>query len=261
MNIFLVHACPCRVHDVQSCLTKGGEMLQVGGTAPYAPSRTVVAVIRAKRDNPKMFVFDAEALSGLNVSDSLIPRTLQAVKLLGLITEDGSTTPLFEHLVSDRALLSRRMADLLRDAYAPIFATIDPATASTEELELAFEIFRPAGQRGRMVTFFQAMLRIFHVKFDSSMEPERTDPKETLSRDFVYMEAKSLSSDALQKRGSRSAQNERIVAARSTTSKAVQLSSGGAVTLLLNIDLFTLSKEDRDFVISLVDTIANYESK
>ena len=38
----------------------------------------------------------------------------------------------------------------------------------------------------------------------------------------------------------------------------VALASGGEVTLSLNVDLFQLSKEDRDFVLNLVDTMKTY---
>jgi len=39
----------------------------------------------------------------------------------------------------------------------------------------------------------------------------------------------------------------------------VTLASGGDVTLAINVDLFQLSKEDREFVLSLVDMVKGYE--
>ena len=41
----------------------------------------------------------------------------------------------------------------------------------------------------------------------------------------------------------------------------VTLTSGGDVTLAVNVDLFRLSREDRDFVLKLVDIVKGYNKK
>ena len=46
------------------------------------------------------------------------------------------------------------MQALLRAAYRPIFAFVDPATASHDEIRDAFRGFTPVGQQQRMVTLF-----------------------------------------------------------------------------------------------------------
>ena len=40
----------------------------------------------------------------------------------------------------------------------------------------------------------------------------------------------------------------------------LKLSSGGAVNIALDVDLFTLSRSDREFVIDLVDRITEYRA-
>lgn len=46
-----------------------------------------------------------------------------------------------------------------------------------------------------------------------------------------------------------------------TNEQTVKLQSGGEVTLKVSIDLFTLNKNDRDFVLELIDSLKEYNEK
>ena len=65
---------------------------------------------------------NAANLSRLSVTDSIVPRTLQAFRLLDLLDEDGNATQAlldFKQAPSDT--YRERLAETLRAAYAPIF--------------------------------------------------------------------------------------------------------------------------------------------
>jgi len=71
--------------------------LQVGGRAPYAPGKTIIALLEKQRavGLPKI---DKLRLSQQGVSESLVPRTLASLVTLGFIAEDGGLTPEFDRL-------------------------------------------------------------------------------------------------------------------------------------------------------------------
>lgn len=124
--------------------------------APYCPPATLLMVLRTfrKRDVPAQI--DKPMLVQLGVPEGgLVNRTWNALQYLGLIDADGETTPTFRAL---RYATDDQYPDALRKviekAYEGIFAIIDPATASEQQLNNAFHPYSPLGQRSRMVTLF-----------------------------------------------------------------------------------------------------------
>jgi hypothetical protein len=96
-------------------------------------------------------------LARFGVSESLVPRTVQSLRLLELIEDDGNPTDALRTMAkagSDE--LQERVAAHLRSVYSDVFALIDgaPASATPEALEKAFRSYTPAGQLARMVGLF-----------------------------------------------------------------------------------------------------------
>src|SRR5205823_3363705 len=88
-------------------------------------------------------------------TDSLAPRTLQTLKLLNLIDDDGHPTDEFVELrkvPSDQ--YKERLASLLRVAYADLLAHVDPTKDEYERIREGFRVYNPPGLRDRMVTLF-----------------------------------------------------------------------------------------------------------
>jgi hypothetical protein len=127
--------------------------------APYAPPAAVLSVITRHRERGLTPPFDASVLERVvGVSPSLIPRTLQALKLLDLMDEDSRPTPALEDLrkaPSDQ--YKDRLAAILTAAYEEVFQFVDPREDGPEKVRDAFRAYKPVGQQERMVTLFMGL--------------------------------------------------------------------------------------------------------
>jgi hypothetical protein len=126
--------------------------------APYAPASAILSLIEKHRNRGLPSPIDAAVLERAGVSQSLIPRTLQALQTLDLVGEDGSPTDVLEGIrLAPEAEYQKRLADWLTDAYADALAFVDPATASETEIRDAFRKYVPTGQQDRMVSLFSGL--------------------------------------------------------------------------------------------------------
>jgi hypothetical protein len=129
--------------------------LQSDGPAPYTATKAITDLIDAYRERGLQTPFTTDVLIKAGVSPTLAPRTLQAMKQLGLLDETGQPTEQFVDLrkaPSDQ--FKERMQALLQDVYAEVFAFVDPATNSLDRVRDAFRSFTPVGQQERMVALF-----------------------------------------------------------------------------------------------------------
>ncbi len=135
--------------------------LEFMGRAPYAPSSVIVSIIAQHRKTP-IVKFDPVVLDRqVGVSESLIPRTLAALQILGFADEENNATPEFAALARvPEGELKPAVADILRTAYAPVLADLggDPSTASIENVASAFRSYNPLGQLHRMVQLFTGLM-------------------------------------------------------------------------------------------------------
>lgn len=128
--------------------------LRSDGPAPYAPTSAVIEVMRRYRDRGLSVPFNGDVLARAGVSESLIPRTLQALKLLELIDDEGTPTETLDTLAkAPEAEYRDCLASLIRSIYANVFAFVDPAQ-EPDRVRDAFRSFTPRGQQERMVTLF-----------------------------------------------------------------------------------------------------------
>ncbi|RPE77588.1 MULTISPECIES: DUF5343 domain-containing protein [unclassified Frondihabitans] len=231
-------------------------MIEMFGSAPYAPSSAVLEVIDAKKHGRKLDHLDSEALERLGIRESLVPRTLQTLRLLDLVDDAGFTTPAFSKVASFSKLESQAaLRDVLRSAYAPVFEALDPTTASVGALENVFSYFQPPSQRPRMVTLFINLMKA------AGMIPEDA-PQTPMAGRYVT----HVSSSGAKRTKSTPVVNEWLEAQHdakkpsTTQDHNLKFDSGGSVRVSLDVDLFTLSKQDRDFVMDLIDRVASYRT-
>jgi len=126
--------------------------------APYAPAKAILDIVGRYRNKGLPAPVTAEVLGRIGVSDSLIPRTLQALKALDLITDDGKPTQTFETLrLAPEAEYEKSLNDWLVTAYADVLQFIDPDTADDTVLRDAFRSYSPIGQQPRRVTLFTGL--------------------------------------------------------------------------------------------------------
>ena len=129
-------------------------------TAPYAPTSNVLGVIRRFRERGLPDTLSLQELERIGVPPGNAARTLAAIRFLGLVDEDGHRTEAFERLgraaTSDYSAV---LAEIVREAYRPIFTVVDPAKDTDIDLSDAFRHFNPQAQRDRMISLFLGLCR------------------------------------------------------------------------------------------------------
>jgi hypothetical protein len=238
-----------RRYKIMYCVTRAAkevDMLVSGGPAPYAPANAVALVIRAKRQDPSMYVFGPEELAKVGVRESVIPRTIQALRVLDFIDDDDVTTRDFDEIGTLPTDASRaKLQRMLKKAYAPIFEEVDPITAPADVIEAAFEGFTPASQSSRMVSLLIGLLEASGLR-------EKGKDRDAEAAATPVAQGRRLTG---RPRPSESLANKAL------TRHVVPLASGGSVSIALDVNLFELSREDREFVLSLIDEVKSYPRK
>ncbi|MFN0219843.1 MAG: DUF5343 domain-containing protein [Hyphomicrobium sp.] len=149
--------------------------------APYAPASTIIEIIERFRSRgfPTPINGDVLGRSGI-VTESLIPRTLQAIEALDLVDEDGKPTAVFDGLrLAPEAEFEQRMGDWIKAAYADVFAFVDPAKDDDTRIRDAFRSYRPIGQQERMVTLFTGLCHRAKLIAEKAPQPPRQRPTTT----------------------------------------------------------------------------------
>jgi hypothetical protein len=91
----------------------------------------------------------------LGIPDGNTPRATMTLRYLGIITQDGMLTETYNRLRQAGSEEFRTiLADLVRQAYRPIFEKIDPGTASLDDITRAFSSYNPEKQQSRIVSLF-----------------------------------------------------------------------------------------------------------
>ena len=131
-----------------------------GDFAPYAAVNNVMEVITRRRERGLPSPLTTKALESISIPPGNISRTLQAIRFLGLMEDDGSQTELFDRLArageqdgEHREILG----EVIKNAYHAVFAIVDPAQDGDMAIHDAFRQFVPEAQRDRMVSFFLGM--------------------------------------------------------------------------------------------------------
>ena len=131
-----------------------------GGFAPYAAVNNVMEVIRRRRERGLPSPLTTKALESISIPPGNISRTLQAIRFLGLMEDDGAQTELFDRLAragEQGGEYRELLGEVIKKAYHAVFAIVDPAQDGDMAIHDAFRQFVPEAQRDRMVSFFLGM--------------------------------------------------------------------------------------------------------
>lgn len=126
--------------------------------APYAPSKAVTGVIDRYRDRGLPDPLTTGNLEQVGVPASMAPRTLQALRFLGLVDEGGNRLESFEQLKRAKTdEYPAMLAEIVRAAYLPVFTVVDPATDTDTAVADAFRGYEPQAQREKMLALFRGL--------------------------------------------------------------------------------------------------------
>jgi Family of unknown function (DUF5343) len=242
--------------------------LQPHGPGAYAPPKAVIGALERWRDRGFQVPITAETLVRAGVTtESLAPRTLQTLKLLGFVTDDGDPTDEFRDLqkvASDQ--YQERLASLLRVAYADVLAHADPAQDDLDRITDQFRFYDPASLRDRMVTLFIGLAE--YAGIISTARAREVTGRRGAGRAKAATRTAPARSPAPkpqpQSSGNGVASPAPAPAGVRTPggdSRSLTLRSGGTVTLTVSLNVFDLSREDREFVWGLIDKMRKYEQE
>jgi hypothetical protein len=125
--------------------------------APYASTGNVMDVILRKRDRGLPNPITSTTLETISIPTGNVSRTLQALKFLGLMDEDGTQTEDFNRLAQAGEAGNAYqivLEEILRHSYERVFAIVDPDQDGDVAIRDAFRQFEPESQRSRMVALF-----------------------------------------------------------------------------------------------------------
>lgn len=139
-------------------------------SAPYAPPSAILDVVKRHRQRGIPSPVNAEVLTRAGISESLVPRTLQALQTLDLIDDNGSHTEVLEGLrLAPETEYKARLAEWLNAVYADVLEFVDPATDDEPKIRDAFRPFRPTGQQSRMVILFSGLYAAAGIAAEKSV--------------------------------------------------------------------------------------------
>lgn len=142
--------------------------------APYAPTSAVLGILERHRTKGLPSPVDADVLARAGISMSLIPRTLQALHVLDLLTDEGTPSKTLEGMrLAPEAEYKQRLTEWLNAAYADALQFVDPATADEVNVLDAFRGYKPIGQQSRMVTLFLGLYTAAGVTPERQRQPAR----------------------------------------------------------------------------------------
>jgi Family of unknown function (DUF5343) len=126
--------------------------------APYAPAKSVMLPISRYRERGLNWPLTAKSLEQIGVPDSMAPRTLQALRFLGLLDEDDQPTESFKRIrQASTEEYPSQLADVIRAAYLPVFSIVDPARDGDVAIADAFRRYEPGNQRDKMIALFRGL--------------------------------------------------------------------------------------------------------
>ena len=227
--------------------------------APYVSFVSFTNLLDWLRDSEIPAQLD-RSFWGTKYSGSLGSQLMSALRFFSLLEEETPTSKLESLVSAGEEERKSLLADLLREAYSSVFM-IDLHRATPKMLEEAFDdIGGGVHTRRKAVAFFINACKHADIPLSSAVRKKaRNKSPGTNLRQRKESNSKQVSNGS----------NKTVVSDHQETSSqppsqnltTLKLNSGGSLTLTLDVNVFVLSKDDRNFVNKLVDEVQAYESK
>lgn len=240
----------CLARTTISAAQQRGDKVDDKKTAAYVPWGTFKNALDRLASIGLPGRIDRSVFGGL--AGGTQTQLIAAMRFLGLIDEDHSPSKILREVTSknesDRKLLLRH---IFKSAYADLFQ-LDLRTASLDQVQEV--LARAYGVTGstlsKAVRFFLAGAKDLDIELSPFLDETKKKNGAPRSNGLGRRRAKKIL-----------ARNPPPPQKPPGTSRTVPLMSGGTLTISADLDLFSLSAEDRAFVFKLIDDLERYEKR
>jgi hypothetical protein len=220
-------------------------------TAPYVPYKTFIATL----DSFANFLPDRiDASIWASYSGGIRSQLLSAYKFLGLIGDDGKPKPELKKLADEKEHRGTLLRDILKRSYVDLLK-LDLSKATPSSFDEELRKYGLEGDTRRKATaFFLTAAKAAGIPLSPLLTARggmaTTRPK--VNRPKARIEGT----------GSQ-VETPKVTPPQSTggPGKTITLESGITVTLSTSADLFSMTKADRQWVLSLLDMLDQYEEE
>jgi Family of unknown function (DUF5343) len=240
--------------------------IQPDGEAPYNSAPATIAIIERFRAGTLQTPVTIDVLRRAGTHESLVRRTIKALRLLELIDEDGHPTEQFKVLARIRPdEYKDAFAGYLRSVYKDVFTYADPADGNLDAITNAFWGYKPPGQRETMVRLFLGLCEYAEVIPEQKPKRERPAPSPRKSK-AAAAPIRSTPAAAAKTPSDNGSQAAAVAdvpqqppSAVGGDSRTLKLKSGDTLTITLSGPVLLLPKEDRAFVLQIIEKMEDYE--
>lgn len=194
---------------------------------------------------------------------------MAALKFLGLVADDKRPTDAMVALTAaDEDDRKRALAKILRDRYAPVFAIkLESATARQLQETMDRVYGTSADTRDKAIRFLLNAAEYAGISYSRLLDKATSSagaarakrPRKTTS-DLPPVGQASGEPEGESVQTSERKDRETNAGGTGTT-RSVELTSGGTVTLNVSVDLFDLDEDDHKFVFDLIKKIKDYGNR
>jgi hypothetical protein len=136
---------------------------------PYTSAADLNRLFERMRTIGDPGTIDSKWVTSFNLASSQPEGVVAALKWLGVIEKDGSSTGVWNEIRASKAETLKR---LMETAYADIFSRVDVEEASREDLEGAFISAYDSGSTAKLIKCFLALCE--HAGIETKVEQHRS---------------------------------------------------------------------------------------
>ena len=217
--------------------------------APYASANSVIKVIQQYRNHGLPDPLTQTGLEQIGQAPSMASFTLRSLVFLGLMDEGGNFTADFTRIRrANTDEYPGELGEILRKAYLQVFAVTNPAVHDATKIVDAFRPFEPAKQRDKMVGLFMGLCE------EAGIVPVGTAKRRKTTTNTSRSRRPAATPDPTQIPESISLPSQ----TPNGQQEAVELTSGGTMTIILDTNMWQLSRPDEAFLLDILHLIRDY---